>query len=172
MCLGCPIPATTHPPTLLQAAKDVVLCEKPVITDDSSNLDPLLLDSLLAQVGTQAALSCPVPCCTLWEPCLHAQRHLHFSWCSAPGCTVLNPLHWPCSSPSKSSTPTEALHPPRPQIATLASVYHKPADSFVSRQRLAVQKADDLKVRRGNSAQVGSQVQAARSGVCPSLLSL
>ena len=32
------------------------------------------------------------------------------------------------------------------QIATLASVYHKPADTFVSRQRIAVQKADELQV--------------------------
>mmetsp|Transcript_32785 Transcript_32785/g.83205 ORF Transcript_32785/g.83205 Transcript_32785/m.83205 type:complete len:911 (-) Transcript_32785:492-3224(-) len=61
-----------------EAAKDVVLSEKPVIMDDSSNLDPLLLDKLLGQ------------------------------------------------------------------MATLASVYHKPADSFVSRQRLAVTKADEL----------------------------
>lgn len=34
-----------------EAAKDVVLSEKPVIMDDSSNLDPLLLDRLLGQVG-------------------------------------------------------------------------------------------------------------------------
>lgn len=34
-----------------QAAKDVVLSEKPVIMDDSSALDPLLLDKLLGQVG-------------------------------------------------------------------------------------------------------------------------
>ena len=35
----------------MQAAKDIVLSEKPVIMDDSSNLDPLLLEKLLAQVG-------------------------------------------------------------------------------------------------------------------------
>lgn len=67
----------------MQAAKDVVLSEKPVITDDSSNLEPLLLEKLLAQ------------------------------------------------------------------ISTLASVYHKPADTFVSRQRLAVTKADELQVGTG-----------------------
>lgn len=32
------------------------------------------------------------------------------------------------------------------QIATLASVYHKPAETFVSRQRIAVQKAEELQV--------------------------
>ena len=30
-------------------------------------------------------------------------------------------------------------------LASLSSVYHKPADTFVSRVRLAVQKAADLK---------------------------
>lgn len=37
-------------PVPAQAAKDIVLSEKPVIMDDSANLDPLLLDKLLAQV--------------------------------------------------------------------------------------------------------------------------
>ena len=32
------------------------------------------------------------------------------------------------------------------QISSLASVYHKPADTFVSRQRQAVQRADELQV--------------------------
>ncbi|KAF5830402.1 adaptin N terminal region-domain-containing protein [Dunaliella salina] len=39
-----------------EAAKDVVLCEKPVITDDSSNLDPLLLHKLLGQISTLASV--------------------------------------------------------------------------------------------------------------------
>eukprot|EP00775_Hariotina_reticulata_P007152 gene7152-7367_t len=61
-----------------EAAKDVVLASKPVITDDSSNLEPALLKALMEQ------------------------------------------------------------------ISTLASVYHKPADTFVSRQRLAVQSVDTV----------------------------
>lgn len=65
----------------LQAAKDVVLASKPVITDDSSNLEPVLLKALMEQ------------------------------------------------------------------ISTLASVYHKPADTFVSRQRLAVQSMDTVAAR-------------------------
>ena len=32
------------------------------------------------------------------------------------------------------------------QLATLSSVYHKPPEMFVSRQRLAVQKATELQV--------------------------
>jgi hypothetical protein len=74
---------TDLPPTPgpLQAAKEVVLAEKPVITDDSNNLDPLLLDQLLSQ------------------------------------------------------------------LSTLASVYHKPADTFISRQRMAVQKVGTASAR-------------------------
>jgi hypothetical protein len=41
-------------PRPLQAAKDVVLSEKPVIMDDSASLEPLLLDKLIAQVGRGA----------------------------------------------------------------------------------------------------------------------
>lgn len=72
-----PDPSLPHPD---QAAKEVVLAQKPVITDDTGALDPLLLDKLLRQ------------------------------------------------------------------IATLASIYHKPPEMFVSRQRLAVQRAADLEV--------------------------
>jgi hypothetical protein len=69
-----------------KAAKDVVLAPKPVISDDSSGLEPQVLQQLLAQMGT------------------------------------------------------------------LASVYHKPADTFVSRQRLAVARAEELQVGLGAPA--------------------
>ncbi|KAE9606525.1 hypothetical protein Lalb_Chr09g0320541 [Lupinus albus] len=35
-----------------KAAKDVVLSEKPVMTDDSNQLEPSLLDDLLANIAT------------------------------------------------------------------------------------------------------------------------
>jgi hypothetical protein len=35
---------------VLQAAKEVVLADKPVISDDAGNLEPLLLNQLLEQV--------------------------------------------------------------------------------------------------------------------------
>lgn len=41
---------------LLQAAKDVVLAEKPVITDDSNQLDSSLLDELLANIATLSSV--------------------------------------------------------------------------------------------------------------------
>lgn len=41
---------------MLQAAKDVVLAEKPVITDDSNQLDPSLLDELLANIATLSSV--------------------------------------------------------------------------------------------------------------------
>ncbi|PNY17100.1 beta-adaptin C-like protein, partial [Trifolium pratense] len=39
-----------------EAAKDVVLAEKPVITDDSNNLDPSLLDELLVNIATLSSV--------------------------------------------------------------------------------------------------------------------
>ncbi|CAL9226580.1 unnamed protein product [Arabidopsis halleri] len=39
-----------------EAAKDVVLAEKPVITDDSNQLDPSLLDELLANISTLSSV--------------------------------------------------------------------------------------------------------------------
>lgn len=39
-----------------QAAKDVVLAEKPVISDDSNQLEPSLLDELLANIATLSSV--------------------------------------------------------------------------------------------------------------------
>ncbi|CAK9156605.1 unnamed protein product [Ilex paraguariensis] len=39
-----------------EAAKDVVLAEKPVISDDSNKLDPSLLDELLANIATLSSV--------------------------------------------------------------------------------------------------------------------
>ncbi|KAM6556688.1 hypothetical protein CsatB_003707 [Cannabis sativa] len=39
-----------------EAAKDVVLAEKPVITDDSNQLEPTLLDELLANIATLSSV--------------------------------------------------------------------------------------------------------------------
>lgn len=41
---------------LSQAAKDVVLAEKPVISDDSNQIDPSLLDELLANIATLSSV--------------------------------------------------------------------------------------------------------------------
>jgi hypothetical protein len=82
----------------LQAAKDVVLANKPIITDDSATLEPALLKTLMEQ------------------------------------------------------------------ISTLASVYHKPADTFVSRQRLAVQTVDSMAGRAFEEEEAGSAAAAAQVG--------
>ncbi|XP_068659532.1 beta-adaptin-like protein C [Aristolochia californica] len=69
-----------------EAAKDVVLAEKPVISDDSNQLDSSLLDELLAN------------------------------------------------------------------IATLASVYHKPPDAFVTRVKSAIQRPEEEEYPDGSEA--------------------
>lgn len=43
-------------PLTFQAAKDVVLAEKPVISDDSNSIDPSLLDELLANIATLSSV--------------------------------------------------------------------------------------------------------------------
>lgn len=42
-----------------EAAKDVVLAEKPVIADSASSLDPALLNQLLAELSTLASVRYP-----------------------------------------------------------------------------------------------------------------
>lgn len=51
------------------------------------------------------------------------------------------------------------------QISTLASVYHKPADTFVSRQRLAVQTVDTMASRNFDEDE-GTAAAAAAAQVC------
>ncbi len=79
-----------------QAAKDVVLAEKPVIADDSSTLDPSLLEQLVSRY-----------------------------------------------------------------LATVAAVYHRPPETFVSRQRMAVTRAEELGHRK---FEVGGRGRAAGLG--------
>uniref|UniRef100_A0A7S1T750 Beta-adaptin-like protein n=1 Tax=Tetraselmis chuii TaxID=63592 RepID=A0A7S1T750_9CHLO len=82
-----------------EAAKEVVLAEKPVINDDTNNLDPKLLNELLDNIGT------------------------------------------------------------------LASVYHKPPDTFISQTRLAVARGDDLETHRFEGSEDGTgRGRAASNG--------
>lgn len=55
------------------------------------------------------------------------------------------------------------------QISTLASVYHKPADTFVSRQRLAVQTVDSMAGRsfEEEEATSGAAAAAQVGRICP-----
>ena len=52
MLLTCRRLLSTDP----EAAKEVVLAEKPVIADTSSNLEPALLDTLLANLSTLSSV--------------------------------------------------------------------------------------------------------------------
>lgn len=53
------------------------------------------------------------------------------------------------------------------QISTLASVYHKPADTFVSRQRLAVQTVDSVVGRTFEEEETSTGGAAAATQVSP-----
>ena len=50
-----------------EAAKDVVLAEKPVIADSGSSLEPALLDQLLAELSTLASVRPFLPSCTFQQ---------------------------------------------------------------------------------------------------------
>jgi hypothetical protein len=121
--------------------------------DDTSSLEPLMLDKLLLQVeGGHTAV---VGWSRLRAVSMGLQQELiqrHSSHvCRATTCPSQDlQTCVTCMSASQQAVIPACSHPsPRHlQISTLASVYHKPADSFVSRQRLAVTKADDLSARK------------------------
>ncbi|KAL4516056.1 hypothetical protein Ndes2526B_g00766 [Nannochloris sp. 'desiccata'] len=87
-----------------EAAKDVVLAERPVITDAKENLDPAVLDELLGELGA------------------------------------------------------------------LSSVYHRPSGTFVTKTRMAVQRAEDLeKARVAAAASVAAGADAGSVGLSSTL---
>ncbi|KAL5168866.1 Beta-adaptin-like protein C [Glycine soja] len=57
-----------------EAAKDVVLAEKPVITDDSNQLDPSLLDELLVNIATLSSVYHKPPDAFVTRTYLSAQK--------------------------------------------------------------------------------------------------
>lgn len=83
-----------------EAAKDVILADKPIISDTASTIDPAMLDTLLAN------------------------------------------------------------------ISSLASVYHKPPDTFVSRTRLAVQRAEDLIAQRTSIDGDAGSISPHQANLC------
>uniref|UniRef100_I1LIM0 Beta-adaptin-like protein n=1 Tax=Glycine max TaxID=3847 RepID=I1LIM0_SOYBN len=65
---------TEGPQQMIQAAKDVVLAEKPVITDDSNQLDPSLLDELLVNIATLSSVYHKPPDAFVTRTYLSAQK--------------------------------------------------------------------------------------------------
>lgn len=110
----------------------MVLADKPVINDDTNNLDPALLK---VETPSPPPFSCP---------------------CLPP----------PAGADDRRSLDAQEL---LENIGTLASVYHKPPDSFVSRARLAVTKGDDLETHRFDDSEDGIGAPPVRCQPAPAV---
>lgn len=108
----------------LQAAKDVVLAEKPVITDDSNQLEPSLLDELLANIATLSSVYHKPPDVFVTRVLSSAQRTEDEDYVegSETGFSDANPANAPASPPTgRQLAPASATGAPAtpPSVAPL-----------------------------------------------------
>ncbi|KAG4966862.1 hypothetical protein JHK87_032513 [Glycine soja] len=101
-----------------EAAKDVVLAEKPVITDDSNQLDPSLLDELLVNIATLSSVYHKPPDAFVTRTHSSAQKTedddypegSETGYSESPG----NPTNGPASPPSASYSAPASVAPASP----------------------------------------------------------
>ncbi|RZB79103.1 beta-adaptin-like protein C [Glycine soja] len=101
-----------------EAAKDVVLAEKPVITDDSNQLDPSLLDELLVNIATLSSVYHKPPDAFVTRTYLSAQKTedddypegSETGYSESPG----NHANVPASPPSASYSTPASVAPASP----------------------------------------------------------
>ncbi|KAL5129755.1 Beta-adaptin-like protein C [Glycine soja] len=101
-----------------EAAKDVVLAEKPVITDDSNQLDPSLLDELLVNIATLSSVYHKPPDAFVTRTHSSAQKTedddypegSETGYSESPG----NPANGPASPPSASYSAPASVAPASP----------------------------------------------------------
>lgn len=101
---------------VFQAAKDVVLAEKPVITDDSNQLDPTLLDELLANIATLSSVYHKPPEAFVTRLKTTSQKTEDDDYAEGEAGISESPAHAAnnvvSSPPSSSSAPTAAARQP------------------------------------------------------------
>lgn len=103
---------------LLQAAKDVVLAEKPVITDDSNNLDPSLLDELLVNIATLSSVYHKPPEAFVTRTLASAQKTEDDDYPDGSESeSSVNPANGPGSPPTSSYTIPASVAPASPPSA-------------------------------------------------------
>lgn len=110
---------------LHQAAKDVVLAEKPVITDDSNQLEPSLLDELLANISTLSSVyhKPPEAFVTRLKTTAQKTEDEDFAEGSEAGYSSGNPVDSAASPPaSTSNIPHPAGRQPAPAPVVQAPV--------------------------------------------------
>ncbi|KFK32939.1 hypothetical protein AALP_AA6G308700 [Arabis alpina] len=103
-----------------EAAKDVVLAEKPVITDDSNQLEPSLLDELLANISTLSSVyhKPPEAFVTRLKTTVQKTEDEDFAEGSEAGYSSGNPVDSAASPP----TTTGNIHPAGRQPAPAPAV--------------------------------------------------
>ncbi|VVB07652.1 unnamed protein product [Arabis nemorensis] len=107
-----------------EAAKDVVLAEKPVITDDSNQLDPSLLDELLANISTLSSVyhKPPEAFVTRLKTTVQKTEDEDFAEGSETGYSSGNPVDSAASPPATTGNIHPAGRQPAPAPAVPAPV--------------------------------------------------
>ncbi|XP_010455544.1 PREDICTED: beta-adaptin-like protein B isoform X1 [Camelina sativa] len=108
-----------------EAAKDVVLAEKPVITDDSNQLDPSLLDELLTNISTLSSVyhKPPEAFVTRLKTTVQKTEDEDFAEGSEAGYSSSNPVDSAASPPATTGNiPQSAGRQPAPAPAVPAPV--------------------------------------------------
>ncbi|EOA19924.1 hypothetical protein CARUB_v10000174mg [Capsella rubella] len=108
-----------------EAAKDVVLAEKPVITDDSNQLDPSLLDELLTNISTLSSVyhKPPEAFVTRLKTTVQKTEDEDFAEGSEAGYSSSNPVDSAASPPATTGNiPQHAGRQPAPAPAVPAPV--------------------------------------------------
>ncbi|XP_010434997.1 PREDICTED: beta-adaptin-like protein B [Camelina sativa] len=103
-----------------EAAKDVVLAEKPVITDDSNQLDPSLLDELLTNISTLSSVyhKPPEAFVTRLKTTVQKTEDEDFAEGSEAGYSSSNPVDSAASPPATTGNiPQSAGRQPAPAPA-------------------------------------------------------
>ncbi|KAL7150383.1 hypothetical protein ABFS83_05G108400 [Erythranthe nasuta] len=104
-----------------EAAKDVVLAEKPVISDDSNQLDPSLLDELLANIATLSSVYHKPPDAFVTRV-KTVQRTEEEDYPDGEGGNSESPAHVPGDAGASSNVPPSAVRPPAAAPAPVADL--------------------------------------------------
>ncbi|KAL0331284.1 UNVERIFIED_CONTAM: Beta-adaptin-like protein C [Sesamum angustifolium] len=137
-----------------EAAKDVVLAEKPVISDDSNQLDPSLLDELLANIATLSSVYHKPPDVFITRV-KTLQRTEEEYYPDGEGGNSESPYHATNAAASSPATASNAQHPAGMQPAAAPAAPAAPAP---------VPDLLDLGMDNNNSAIVSVDQPASTAG--------
>ncbi|KAG8382206.1 hypothetical protein BUALT_Bualt05G0052600 [Buddleja alternifolia] len=145
-----------------EAAKDVVLAEKPVISDDSNQLDPSLLDELLANIATLSSVYHKPPDAFVTRV-KTMQKTDDEEYPDGEGGNSESPAHAPAdngvSSPTTTSRQPAAAPAPVPDLLDLMGMDNNNS-AIVSTDQPATPAGPQLPVLLAGPAGQGLQISA------------